>query len=229
MVRLLRYKTLAVPPSRGARRATSAECFFFSRPFSVFEGHAPWNVGILTLVFAAVIAPALTASVRLEALLARPWDPGHRVATALLYFSVTVLLAVFFGVQPPYLSFSRMSFVKSDWEKLLQMGTAATAEMATDARAARMTKWTAIVRFVIEYCGLARAFSALEFLNEKHEIWCNQIIALTPGIVIRTNFEKEYTDLVGAHLEVEDWLRQMMACVKERSEMLTRGSCVTRW
>ena len=114
-----------------------------------------------------------------------------------------------------------MSFVKSDWEKLLQMGTAATAEMATDARAARMTKWTAIVRFVIEYCGLARAFSALEFLNEKHEIWCNQIIDLTAGIVIRTNFEKEYTDLVGAHLEVEDWLRQMMARVKERSEMLT--------
>ena len=114
-----------------------------------------------------------------------------------------------------------MSFVKSDWEKLLQMGTAATAEMATDARAARMTKWTAIVSFVTQYCGLARAFSALEFLNEKHEIWCNQIIALTAGIVIRTNFEKEYTDLVGAHLEVEDWLRQMMARVKERSEMLT--------
>ena len=114
-----------------------------------------------------------------------------------------------------------MSFVKSDWEKLLQMGTAATAEMATDARAARMTKWTAIVRFVIEYWGLARASSALEFLNEKHEIWCNQIIALPAGIVIRTNFEKEYADLVGAHLEVEDWLRQMMARVKERSDMLT--------
>ena len=53
-----------------------------------------------------------------------------------------------------------MSFVKSDWEKLLQMGTAATAEVATDARAARMTKWTAIVRFVIEYCGLARSWWA---------------------------------------------------------------------
>ena len=114
-----------------------------------------------------------------------------------------------------------MSFVKSDWEKLLQMGTAATAEMATDARAARMAKWTAIVRFVVECSCFARAFSALEFLNEKHEIWCNQIIALTAGIVIRTNFEKEYTDLVGAHLEVEAWLRQMMARVKERSEMLT--------
>ena len=118
-----------------------------------------------------------------------------------------------------------MSFVKSDWETLLQMGTAATAEVATDARAARMTKWTAIVRFVIEYCGLARAFSALEFLNEKHEIWCNQIIALTAGICIRTNFEEnceeEYTDLVGARPEVQDWLRQMMACVKERSGMLT--------
>ena len=114
-----------------------------------------------------------------------------------------------------------MSFVKSDWETLLQMGTAATAEVATDARAARMTKWTAIVRFVIEYCGLAWAFSALEFLNEKHEIWCNRIIARTAGIGIRTNFEKEYTDLVGAHLEVEDWLRQMMARVKERSDMLT--------
>ena len=116
-----------------------------------------------------------------------------------------------------------MSFVKSDWEKLLQVGTAATAEMATDARAARMTKWTAIVSFVLQYCGLARAFSALEFLNEKHEIWCNQIIALTAGIVIRTNFEKEYADLVGAHLEVEDWLRQMMARVKERSDMLTES------
>ena len=40
-------------------------------------------------------------------------------------------------------------------------------------------------------------------------------------IVIRTNVEEEYTDLVGAHLEVEAWLRQMMARVKERSEMLT--------
>ena len=35
----------------------------------------------------------------------------------------------------------------------------------------------------------------------------HSIIALTAGIVIRTNFEKEYTDLVGAHLEVEHWLR----------------------
>ena len=33
------------------------------------------------------------------------------------------------------------------------------------------------------------------------------IIALTAGIVIRTKFETEYTDLVGAHLEVEEWLR----------------------
>ena len=115
----------------------------------------------------------------------------------------------------------RMGFENRDWEELLEIRAAAAAEGATDDRAARMTKWTAIVRFVIEYCGLARAFSALEFLNEKHEIWCNQIIALTAGIVIRTNFEKEYTDLVGAHLEVEDWLRQMMARVKERSEMLT--------
>ena len=61
----------------------------------------------------------------------------------------------------------------------------------------------------------------MEFLNEEHERWCNRIKDLTTGIVIRTNFEKEYTDLVGAHLEVEDWLRQMMARVKERSEMLT--------
>ena len=114
-----------------------------------------------------------------------------------------------------------IGFEKSEWEKLLETSAAAAAEVATDDRAARMTKWTAIVRFVIEYYGLARAFSALEFLNEKHEIWCNQIIDLTPGIVIRTNFEKEYADLVGAHLEVEDWLRQMMARVKERSDMLT--------
>ena len=35
----------------------------------------------------------------------------------------------------------------------------------------------------------------------------HSIIALTAGIVIRRNFEKEYTDLVGAQLEVEDWLR----------------------
>lgn len=34
----------------------------------------------------------------------------------------------------------------------------------------------------------------------------HSIIALTAGIVIRTNLEKEYTDLVGAHLEVKDWL-----------------------
>ena len=114
-----------------------------------------------------------------------------------------------------------MGFEKSDWEQLLRTGAAAAAEVATDDRAARMTKWTAIVSFVIQFCGLARAFSALEFLNEKHEIWCNQITALTAGIVIRTNFEKEYTDLVGAHLEVEDWLRQIMARVKERSGMLT--------
>ena len=53
-----------------------------------------------------------------------------------------------------------MSFVKGDWEKLMQMGTAATAAVATDARAARMTKWTAIVRFVTEYCGLARSWWA---------------------------------------------------------------------
>ena len=110
-----------------------------------------------------------------------------------------------------------MSFVKSDWEKLLQMGTAATAEMATDARAARMTKWTAIVRFVTEYCGLARAFSALEFLNEEHEIWCNRIIDPT----VSTNFEEEYEDLVGAHQQAKRWLRQMMARVKVRLEMLT--------
>ena len=114
-----------------------------------------------------------------------------------------------------------IGFEKMDWEELLQMGAAAAAEVATDDRAARMTKWTAIVSFVTQYCGLARAFSALELLNEEHEIWCNRIIALTAGIVIRTNFEKEYTDLVGAHLEVEAWLRQMMARVKERSEMLT--------
>ena len=106
-------------------------------------------------------------------------------------------------------------------EELLEVGAAAAAEGATDGRAARMTKWTAIVRFVSGTCGLARAFSALEFLNGEHEIWCNRIIDLTAGIVIRTNFEKEYTDLVGAHLEVEDWLRQMMARVKERSDMLT--------
>ena len=118
-----------------------------------------------------------------------------------------------------------MSFEKRDWEELLQMGAAAAAEVATDDRAARMTKWTAIVSFVSKYCGLARGFSALDFLNEEHEIWCNRIIALTAGIVIRTNFEEkceeEYTDLVGARPEVEDWLRQMMACVKERPEMLT--------
>ena len=40
-------------------------------------------------------------------------------------------------------------------------------------------------------------------------------------ILIHTNLQEVYTDLVGAHLEVEAWLRQMMARVKERSDMLT--------
>ena len=118
-----------------------------------------------------------------------------------------------------------IGFEKSEWEQLLGTGAGAAAEVATDDKAARMTKWTAIVSFVMKYCGLARAFSALDFLNEEHEIWCDQIIARTAGMGIRTNFEEnceeEYTDLVGARPEVQDWLRQMMACVKERSEMLT--------
>ena len=66
---------------------------------------------------------------------------------------------------------------------------------------------------------------ALDFLNEEHELWCDQIIARTAGMGIRTNFEEnceeEYTDLVGARPKVQDWLRRMMACVKERSGMLT--------
>ena len=49
----------------------------------------------------------------------------------------------------------------------------------------------------------------------------DRIIDLTTRIVIRTNVEEEYTGLVGAHPEVEAWFRQMMARVKERSEMLT--------
>ena len=40
-------------------------------------------------------------------------------------------------------------------------------------------------------------------------------------ILIHTNLQEVYTDVVGAHLEVEAWLRQMMARVKERSDMLT--------
>jgi len=115
----------------------------------------------------------------------------------------------------------RIGYEKSEWEQLLETGAAAADPVATDDKAARMTKWTAIVSFVSKYCGLARGFLALDFLNEEHEIWCNQIIA----IGIRTNFEEnceeEYTDLVGARPDVQDWLRGMMACVKERSGMLT--------
>ena len=40
-----------------------------------------------------------------------------------------------------------MGFEKSDWEQLLRTGAAAAAEVATDDKAARMTKWTAIVSF----------------------------------------------------------------------------------
>jgi len=52
----------------------------------------------LSLVFLAVICPALTAEVPIERVLARPWDAANRVATIQLYFSLTFLSTLIVGV-----------------------------------------------------------------------------------------------------------------------------------
>ena len=56
------------------------------------------TLAFLIIIFAAIIAPALTASVRFEEMIARPWDPQHLVSTILIYYSFTVLTSFILGV-----------------------------------------------------------------------------------------------------------------------------------
>ena len=52
---------------------------------------------LLSLVF-AVVAPALTAGYDFVAVMRRPWDPNHIVATGLLYYSATHIVSVTLAV-----------------------------------------------------------------------------------------------------------------------------------
>ena len=55
---------------------------------------------LLSLVF-AVVAPALTAGYDFVAVMRRPWDPNHIVATGLLYYSATHIVSVTLAAGAP--------------------------------------------------------------------------------------------------------------------------------
>ena len=81
------------------------------------------------------------------------------------------------------------------------------------------------------YCGIARAFWALDFFSEEHEAWCDRVneqMEAGIGDVIRTHsqqlrFEEQYSILVGGHPNAEGWLRLMVDRVRERLEMLANS------
>ena len=77
---------------------------------------------------------------------------------------------------------------------------------------------------MIGYCGLAKAFGALRFLEEQHEAWCDwiqeEIEQGIGDIQTRTQqerFERRYQSLVGGNGAAEAYLRLMVARV--------RGAC----
>ena len=104
------------------------------------------------------------------------------------------------------------------WSELLAMGEEATREETDDSRASKMEKWIAVARFMNGYCGLAHVLWVLEFFHKEHKAWCNAINEQPSDVVIRMNFEEQYSILVG-HPCAEDWLRLVVVRVRERWEM----------
>ena len=74
----------------------------------------PWfwtTLAFLLAVFAAVIAPSLTAHVRFEAVVQRPWDPQHLYAACLIAYSAVVFGSLILGI----LCLSRFSPSTLNW------------------------------------------------------------------------------------------------------------------
>ena len=118
----------------------------------------------------------------------------------------------------------QLGFEKSDWEELLASGEAATMEEMNGSQAAKMKRWNAVALFVTGYCGLARAFWALDFISEEHEAWCNRVneeveAGAGPWWEQR-RFEEQYGILVGGHTNAEGWLRSMVIRVGERLDTM---------
>ena len=121
-----------------------------------------------------------------------------------------------------------MGLMKEDWQELLALGEKASrAPEDQGDLAAKVGRWETVTSFVIGYCGVAKAFGALQFLSEQHEAWCDWILEeIEQGIgdiqtrTQQERFERRYQSLVGGNGAAETHLRLMVERVRGRLRML---------